>query len=109
MSKTSSRSGRRQMQRRAIRSLPSNGRGSGRAKKYGKRAGASRGGASRGGASRGGASLMSRTAFERVIERLDPHATLVSHSPLKGGISAEITVLEIRLASGVTRRLIVRR
>ena len=52
---------------------------------------------------------MSRAAFERVVSQLDPHATLVRHWELKGGISADITALEIRRADGTTTKLIVRR
>jgi aminoglycoside phosphotransferase (APT) family kinase protein len=52
---------------------------------------------------------MSRDAFERVVTRFDPHARLVRYWELKGGISAQVTALEIVRADGTTEKLIVRR
>jgi aminoglycoside phosphotransferase (APT) family kinase protein len=52
---------------------------------------------------------MSRDAFERVVARLDPRAKLLRHWALKGGLSAEVTALEIRRGAGTTATVIVRR
>lgn len=52
---------------------------------------------------------MSRDAFERVVQRLDPRARLLRHRPLTGGISAQMTALEIARADGTTAQVVVRR
>lgn len=47
--------------------------------------------------------------FEQIIERIDPHSTLLRTWELRGGLSAQMTALELRLTDGQTRKLIVRR
>ena len=47
--------------------------------------------------------------FERVARRIDPAANLLHAWPLTGGISAQVTALEIERPNGQTERLIVRR
>ncbi|HEX3723416.1 MAG TPA: phosphotransferase [Nitrolancea sp.] len=47
--------------------------------------------------------------FRRVVARLDPNATLVHAWALTGGISAQVTALEIARAGGQTQKLVVRR
>lgn len=47
--------------------------------------------------------------FQRVVARLDPNATLVRVVPLTGGISAQVTALEIERTDGQTQKLVVRR
>lgn len=46
--------------------------------------------------------------FEQVARRLDPHGTLLRVWPLTGGVSAQMTGLEIRQANGQTQKLVVR-
>ncbi len=46
--------------------------------------------------------------FARLVERIHPHATLRRAWPLTGGVSAEVTALEIELADGQREKLVVR-
>ena len=46
--------------------------------------------------------------FEQVVHKMDPQSTLLRTWELKGGISAQITVLEIEQADGQTKKMIVR-
>jgi len=46
--------------------------------------------------------------FERLVQELAPHSKLLRMWPLKGGISAGMTALEIERPDGQTRRMIVR-
>lgn len=46
--------------------------------------------------------------FTRIVQKIDPRAHLVRAWELKGGISAHMTALEVRLGNGQTRKLIVR-
>jgi len=48
------------------------------------------------------------TQFKRLVQKLDPHARLLRTWPLKGGVSAQVTALEIEQPIGQTRKLIVR-
>lgn len=47
--------------------------------------------------------------FKQIIEKIDPHSTLLGIWELRGGLSAQMTALELRLSNGQTRKLIVRR
>ena len=47
--------------------------------------------------------------FEKIIQKIDPTYRLIKTWQVKGGISAEITGLEIGLPDGATQKLIVRR
>lgn len=47
--------------------------------------------------------------FSRLIQRFAPGATLLSATPLSGGVSARVTALTIALQDGATQKLIVRR
>jgi aminoglycoside phosphotransferase (APT) family kinase protein len=47
--------------------------------------------------------------FERLVQEIAPHSKLLRTWPLKGGISAGMTALEIERPDGRTRRMIVRR
>jgi aminoglycoside phosphotransferase (APT) family kinase protein len=47
--------------------------------------------------------------FERVVRRIDAESTLVRAWALTGGISAQVTALEIERQNGRTHKLIVRR
>src|SRR5262245_41606130 len=47
--------------------------------------------------------------FERLVQTIAPQSTLLRTWPLKGGISAEMTALEIERPDGQTSRMIVRR
>jgi aminoglycoside phosphotransferase (APT) family kinase protein len=53
--------------------------------------------------------LEQRAAFERVIRDIAADAKLLSVRRLEGGVSAEVTALEIETAAGATRKLVVRR
>jgi aminoglycoside phosphotransferase (APT) family kinase protein len=46
--------------------------------------------------------------FERILKKFLPHAHLLHAEPLTGGVSAQVTVLEITQASGETSKLVVR-
>jgi EmrB/QacA subfamily drug resistance transporter len=47
--------------------------------------------------------------FEQLAQKIAPHSKLLRTWHLKGGISAEMTALEIECPDGQTRRMIVRR
>jgi aminoglycoside phosphotransferase (APT) family kinase protein len=47
--------------------------------------------------------------FERLLQRFQPRATLLRTWPLKGGISADVTGLEIAYPGGRTQKLVARR
>src|SRR5689334_20965692 len=47
--------------------------------------------------------------FERLVQTIAPQSTLLRTWGLKGGISAEMTALEIERRDGQTSRMIVRR
>ncbi|HEV2653324.1 MAG TPA: phosphotransferase, partial [Ktedonobacteraceae bacterium] len=46
--------------------------------------------------------------FERVVQKMDPQSTLLRTWKLKGGVSAQITALEMKRADGQTEKMIVR-
>lgn len=46
--------------------------------------------------------------FERVVQKMDPQSTLLRIWKLKGGVSAQITALEMKRADGQTEKMIVR-
>lgn len=48
-------------------------------------------------------------ADSRLARKIDPHSRLVRAWPLQGGISAQVTALEIRRPDGQTQKLILRR
>lgn len=48
-------------------------------------------------------------AFAQLVQKIAPHSKLVRTWPLKGGISAEMTALEIEDPNGQTSRMILRR
>ncbi|HEY7031758.1 MAG TPA: phosphotransferase [Thermomicrobiales bacterium] len=48
-------------------------------------------------------------AFRRLVQRIDPRARLLRTRRLTGGVSAEITVLEVARSDGETTKLLVRR
>ncbi|MCC6455920.1 MAG: phosphotransferase family protein [Caldilineaceae bacterium] len=56
---------------------------------------------------------MSRAAeaqkLEQVVQKIEPRGKLLRAWRLKGGISAQMTALEVRLADGQTKTIIVRR
>jgi len=52
---------------------------------------------------------MSLDAFEAVVAQFDANARLVRHWPLQGGVSAEMTALEILRGDGITAKFVVRR
>jgi aminoglycoside phosphotransferase (APT) family kinase protein len=47
--------------------------------------------------------------FKEIVKKIDPHSTLLRAWPLKGGLSAQMTALELLLAGGQTCKVIVRR
>ena len=47
--------------------------------------------------------------FVRLVERIDPHARLLRAWPLTGGVSAEVTALEIEHPGGQREKLVVRK
>lgn len=47
--------------------------------------------------------------FEQLVHRMDPSARVRRTWPLSGGVSAQVTALEIELPGGQTRKLVVRR
>src|SRR5690349_8483401 len=49
------------------------------------------------------------TQFERVARRVEPRGTLLRAWPLQGGVSAQVTALEVMLPDGRTKKLVVRR
>lgn len=46
--------------------------------------------------------------FEQLLQRMDPKSTLLRTWPLKGGVSAQVTALEIADPDGHTKKVIVR-
>jgi aminoglycoside phosphotransferase (APT) family kinase protein len=46
--------------------------------------------------------------FDQIARRIDPHARLLRSWPLTGGVSAQVTALEIEPPDGQTRKVIVR-
>jgi aminoglycoside phosphotransferase (APT) family kinase protein len=46
--------------------------------------------------------------FARLAQRLEPHGTLLRAWPLKGGVSAQVTAVELALPDGHTRKVVVR-
>ncbi|HSX05704.1 MAG TPA: phosphotransferase [Candidatus Saccharimonadales bacterium] len=48
------------------------------------------------------------TKFEMVVRRIHPKATLLKASKLEGGVSAQVTALEIELPGGEQRKVVVR-
>jgi aminoglycoside phosphotransferase (APT) family kinase protein len=46
--------------------------------------------------------------FQRLVERIDPRAKVVRTWPLTGGVSAQVTALEVEQPDGRVRKLIVR-
>ncbi|GHO85810.1 phosphotransferase [Dictyobacter formicarum] len=53
--------------------------------------------------------LLEDNKFARVVQKIDPQATLLRSWELKGGVSAQVTALEVQLASGDKKMMIVRR
>jgi len=47
--------------------------------------------------------------FAQVVQRMDPHAKLLRAWPLTGGVSAQVTALEIERADDQAQKLILRR
>jgi aminoglycoside phosphotransferase (APT) family kinase protein len=47
--------------------------------------------------------------FERLIRKIDPQSKLLRAWELKGGVSAQVTALEIERPDGATKKMIVRR
>ena len=47
-------------------------------------------------------------ALEQVVQKIDPHAKLLAAWALKGGISAQMTALEVTMGDGARRKLILR-
>src|SRR5215213_1291195 len=47
--------------------------------------------------------------LERLAQRIEPQSSLLRAWPLAGGISAQMTALEIALPDGRTKKMIVRR
>ncbi|MGA7669792.1 MAG: hypothetical protein WBW04_05180, partial [Nitrolancea sp.] len=45
----------------------------------------------------------------RLVERIDPHVRLLRAWPLTGGVSAEVTAIEIERANGHVEKLVVRK
>jgi aminoglycoside phosphotransferase (APT) family kinase protein len=50
-----------------------------------------------------------RDKFARVAQKVFPHSRLLRTWPLQGGLSAQMTALEVMLPDGRTKKLIVRR
>src|SRR5690242_16138717 len=46
--------------------------------------------------------------FAQVVQKIDPGGVLLRAWPLYGGVSAQVTALEMRQAAGSTRKLVVR-
>jgi aminoglycoside phosphotransferase (APT) family kinase protein len=49
------------------------------------------------------------TKFAQVVQKLDPHSKLLRTWELKGGVSAQVTAIEIERPGGHTKKMIVRR
>lgn len=52
---------------------------------------------------------MEHTQLERVARRVEPQGTLLRAWPLQGGVSAQVTALEVSLPDGQTKKLVIRR
>ena len=48
-------------------------------------------------------------AFRRVAEKVHSGSKLLRAWPLEGGVSAQVTALEIRLPGGGTEKVVIRR
>jgi aminoglycoside phosphotransferase (APT) family kinase protein len=48
------------------------------------------------------------TKFQQVVQKLDPHSKLLRTWELKGGVSAQVTAIEIERPGGHTKKMIVR-
>jgi aminoglycoside phosphotransferase (APT) family kinase protein len=46
--------------------------------------------------------------FEQLVQKIDPHSKLLRAWALKGGVSAQVTALEIERSDGQTQKMIVR-
>ncbi len=46
--------------------------------------------------------------FEQVVQRIDPQSKLIRAWELKGGVSAQVTTLEVEQPDGQTKKMIVR-
>src|SRR5215831_15391681 len=46
--------------------------------------------------------------FAQVVQKIDPHSKLLRTWELKGGVSAQVTALEIERPDGQTQKMIVR-
>ena len=55
------------------------------------------------------AGMTDRELFAALVERVEPGSRLVRTWELKGGVSAQVTALELERADGRTERLVVRR
>jgi aminoglycoside phosphotransferase (APT) family kinase protein len=51
---------------------------------------------------------MTDEKFAQLVQKIDPHSTLLRTQVLMGGISAQVTALEVRRADGQTTKMIVR-
>src|SRR5437867_5743352 len=47
--------------------------------------------------------------FEQIVQKIDPQSKLLRAWGLKGGVSAQVTALEIERPGGQTKKMIVRR
>jgi aminoglycoside phosphotransferase (APT) family kinase protein len=47
--------------------------------------------------------------FERLVQKIDPQSQLLRAWALTGGVSAQVTALEIKTADGETKKMVVRR
>src|SRR6266567_6708041 len=50
-----------------------------------------------------------RQKFEQAVQKMDPLSKLLRIWELKGGISAQVTALEVLLSDGQTKKMIVRK
>lgn len=53
--------------------------------------------------------LSGREQFEQVVRKIDPNSKLISIWQLEGGLSAQVTGLEIQASDGQAKKLILRR
>lgn len=51
---------------------------------------------------------MTDSPFHRILARFEPDSILLDAQPLTGGVSAQVTLLDVRRADGTTHQLIVR-
>ena len=54
------------------------------------------------------AGLKADNKFEQVVQKIDPQSKLLRTWALKGGVSAQVTALEIEQPGGHTKKMIVR-